>query len=132
MPQIPIIAPLIVVGLVVGSMLKSKSLKISGRKLAFASLAAGVLNSVHAYFLYLLTPARTTVTAVGVTTGVPPMGGLASTTREAFVAGSFLGAVLVVLLVFGIAMVYARIRRSEEPVDFPEQTSETEPTLTAS
>jgi hypothetical protein len=37
-----------------------------------------------------------------------------------------------VLLVFGIAMVYVRIRRSEELVEAPELVAEEEPTLTPS
>ena len=132
MPQIPIIVPLIVVGLVVGSILKSKSPKISRKRLASASLVAGLLNSIHAYLLYLLTPTRTAASATGVPTGAPPMEGFASTSEGAFVAASFLSAFLMVLLVFGIAMAYVRIRRSEELVDVPELTSEAEPALTTS
>jgi len=37
-----------------------------------------------------------------------------------------------VLLVFGIAMVYVRIRRGEEIVEGPELAAEEEPTLTPS
>jgi len=131
-PQIPIIVPLIVVGLVVGSILKSKSPKISRKRLVSASLVAGLLNSVHAYLLYLLTPTRTAASLGGAATGAPPIGGLASTSEGAFVAASFLSAFLMVLLVFGIAMAYVRIRRSEELVDVPELTSEVEPTITPS
>jgi FtsH-binding integral membrane protein len=132
MPQIPIIVPLIVVGLVVGSMLKSKSPKISRKRLASASLVAGLLNSIHAYLLYLLTPTRTAASFGGAATGAPPTGGLASTSEWAFVAASFLSAFLMVLLVFGIAMVYVRIRRSEELVEAPELAAEEGPTLTPS
>ena len=132
MPQIPIIVPLIVVGLVVGSMLKSKSPKISRKKLASASLVAGLLNSIHAYLLYLLTPTRTAASATGAPTGGPPLQGLASTSVGAFVASSFLAAFLIVLLVIGIAMAYVRIRRGEELVEAPELAAEEEPTLTPS
>jgi hypothetical protein len=132
MPQIPIIVPLIVVGLVVGSMLKSKSPKISRKRLASASLVAGLLNSIHAYLLYLLTPTGTAASFRGAATGAPPMGGLASTSEGAFVVASFLSAFLMVLLVFGIAMVYVRIRRGEELVEAPELAAEEEPTLTPS
>jgi len=131
MPQIPIIVPLIVVGLVVGSMLKSKSPKISRKRLASASLVAGLLNSIHAYLLYLLTPTRTAYSATGAPTGGPPLQGLASTSG-AFVASSFLAAFLIVLLVIGIAMAYVRIRRGEELVEAPELAAEEEPTLTPS
>jgi hypothetical protein len=132
MPQIPIIVPLIVVGLVVGSMLKSKSPKISRKRLASASLVAGLSNSIHAYLLYLLTPTRTAASATGTPTGAPPMAGLATTSEGAFVAASFLSAFLMVLLVFGIAMAYVRIRRGEELVEAPELAAEEEPTLTPS
>ena len=132
MPQIPIIVPLIVVGLVVGSMLKSKSPKISRKRLASASLVAGLLNSIHAYLLYLLTPTRTAYSATGAPTGGPPLQGLASTSVGAFVASSFLAAFLIVLLVIGIAMAYVRIRRGEELVEAPELAAEEEPTLTPS
>jgi hypothetical protein len=132
MPQIPIIVPLIVVGLVVGSMLKSKSPKISRKRLASASLVAGLLNSIHAYLLYLLTPTRTAASATGAPTGGPPLQGLASTSVGAFVASSFLAAFFIVLLVIGIAMAYVRIRRGEELVEAPELAAEEEPTLTPS
>jgi len=132
MPQIPIIVPLVVLGLVVGSMLKSKSPKISRKRLASASLVAGLLNSIHAYLLYLLTPTRTAASATGAPTGGPPLQGLASTSVGAFVASSFLAAFLIVLLVIGIAMAYVRIRRGEELVEAPELAAEEEPTLTPS
>jgi len=130
MPQVPIIVPLIVVGLVFGATIRSKNSKISKRKLASASLAAGLLNSVHAYLLYLLAPSQTAPRVTEVLTGAPLMGGLGSTSEEAFVAASFLAGLLMVLLVLGIAMAYVRIRRGEEPVEALEQASETEPTIT--
>jgi hypothetical protein len=132
MPQVPIIVPLIVVGLVVGSILKSKSPKISRRRLASASLVAGLLNSIHAYLLYLLTPTRTAASFGGAAAGALPLQGLASTSEWAFVAASFLAAFLIVLLVIGIAMAYARARRGEELVEAPELAAEEEPTLTPS
>jgi hypothetical protein len=60
------------------------------------------------------------------------MQGLASTSEGGFIAGSFLSAFLMVLLVLGIAMAYVRIRRSEELDESPEQISEAEPTITPS
>lgn len=125
MPQIPIIVPLIVVGLVVGSILKSKSPMISKKKFASASVVAGLLNSIYAYLLYLLTPTQTA-------TGFTRTASLAPTSEGAFVLASFLAAFLIVLLVLGIAMAYVRIRRGEELEEFPEQASEEEPTLTPS
>ena len=132
MPQIPIIVPLIVVGLVVGSILKSKSPRISKRKLASACLVAGLLNSVYAYLLYSLVPTQTTIRTTGLPTGAPPVGGFGSTSLEAFLVASFLAAILIVLLVLGVAMAYVRMRRGEELEEIPEQDSEEEPTLTPS
>jgi hypothetical protein len=132
MPQIPVIVPLIVVGLVLGAIVKSKRARISKRKLASASLVAGLLNSTHAYLLYSLAPTQTVASVTGVPTGAPPMEGLAFASEEAFVAASFLAALLIVLLVLGIAMVYVRLRRGEELVEVPEQTPEAEPALTPS
>ena len=128
MPQIPIIVPLIVVGLVVGSIIKSKSPRISKKKLASASLVAGLLNSIHAYLLYSLAPAQTAARF----TGAPTTALLAPTSEGAFVAASFLAAFLIVLLVLGIALAYVRIRRGEELVEAPELAAEEEPTLTPS
>jgi len=133
MPQIPIIVPLIVVGLVVGSIVKFKSPRISKKKLASASLVAGLLNSIHAYLLYLLAPAQIPTRVTGIpTTGPTALEGFASTSEVSFVAASFLAAFLIVLLVLGIALAYVRIRRGEELVEIPEQTPEAEPTLTPS
>ena len=133
MPQIPIILPMIILGLVVGSIIKSQSPRISKKKLASASLGAGLLNSIHAYLLYLLTPAQS---AAG-STGVPPTGtftppttgalpqGIASTSEASFVAASFLTAFLVVLLVLGVAALYARVGKGEDFQEAAEVTSET-------
>jgi len=132
MPQIPIITPLIVLGLVFGSALKSKSRGISKKKLASASLAAGVLNSIHAYLLYLLTPTRLAVPFAGIpTTSATAIEGFASTSEVSFVGASFLAAFLMVFLVLGVAMAYARVGRGEELREAEEVTPE-EATLTAS
>jgi hypothetical protein len=130
MPQIPIIAPLIVIGLLLGAIVKSKISRISRRKLVSSSLVAGLLNSIHAYLLYSLTPTRTVASVTGIPTGAPSMEGLASTSEGAFVAASFLSAFLMVLLVFGIARAYVRIRGSAELDEVPEQNSEAEPAPT--
>ena len=133
MPQIPIIVPLIVVGLVVGSTIKSKSPRISKKKLASASVAAGLLNSVHAYLLYLFAPVQIPTRVTGIpTTGTTALEGFASTSEASFVVASFLAAFLIVLLVLGVAMAYARVGRGEELRETAELTSEEEAALTAS
>ncbi len=133
MPQIPIIVPLIVLGLVVGSIVKSKSPRISKKKLVSASLAAGLLNSIHAYLLYLLAPAQIPTRVTGIpTTGPTALEGFASTSEVSFVVASFLAAFLMVLLVLGVAMAYARVGRGEELREAAEVTSEEEAGLTPS
>jgi len=103
MPEIPIIIPVIIAGLTVGSVIKSKSPRISKKKLASASLVAGFLNAVHAYLLYLFA------------------GGLSSqnlyilrTSELVFVMASLLAGFLIVFAILGIAVAYARIRKGEE------------------
>jgi len=133
MPQIPIIVPLIVVGLVVGSIIKSKSPRISKKKLASASLAAGLLNSIHAYLVYLLAPAQISGRVTGIPTTMPTnLQGFASTSEVPFVVASFVAAFLMVLLVLGLAMAYARVGRAEELGETAEVIPEEEVTLTPS
>ena len=130
MPQIPIIVPLIVVGLVVGSTIRSKSPRISKKKLMSASLAAGVLNSIHAYLPYLLVPAQIPTGLTGIPTTAPTaLQGFASTSEVSFLVASFLAAFLMVLLVLGVAMAYARVGRGEELEEAAEVTSEEEAVL---
>ena len=133
MPQIPIIIPLIVIGLVVGSIVKSRSPRISKKKLASASLVAGLLNSVYAYLIYSLIPTQIPTGAPGVLQGASPsLTGFASTSVLSFVAASFLAAFVMVLLVLGVAAAYARVRKGEEFQEALETTSEEEAALTSS
>jgi len=130
MPEIPIIVPLIVVGLVVGSILKSKDPTISKKKLGSASLVAGLLNSVYAYLMYSLVPTQIAAGAAGVPQGGPAMPtGLASTSVVSFTAASFLAAFLLVLLVLGVAAIYARVGKREEIEEAAEVASEEEAAL---
>jgi formate hydrogenlyase subunit 3/multisubunit Na+/H+ antiporter MnhD subunit len=119
MPEIPIIIPLIAAGLAVGSVIKSKSPRISKKKLASASLVAGFLNAVHAYLVYTFTPRGTLARGT-----IPP-----PSTPVPFVAASFLAGFLIVSAILGIAAVYAWIRRGGEPEEVPELSSEEELTL---
>lgn len=107
MPQLPVIIPLIVIGISFGSLLKSEKAKISLRRVMIWSLVAGLLNAVNAYAVYLLTPqptfggatfARTTTTTA---TYIP------------FTAASFLAGFIIVAAVFGIARVVSRRHQGE-------------------
>jgi hypothetical protein len=130
MPQIPIVVPLIVIGLAVGSTIKSKSPRISKKKLASASLAAGLLNSIHAYLLYLLVPVQIPTRVTGIpTTGPTALQGFASTSEVSFLVASFLAAFLMVLLVLGVAMAYARVGRGQELGEAAEVASEEDAVL---
>jgi glucose uptake protein GlcU len=120
MPQIPIIIPVIIAGITVGSVIKSQSPRISRRKLMSASLVAGLLNAINAYAVDYLTP-RQTFAATNFT--VP------QTSWVVFVVASFIGGFLIVLAVLGIAMIYARRGKGAEE-ELPELLSETEPKVT--
>ena len=118
MPEIPIIIPVIVAGLAVGSVIKSKSPRISKKKLASASLAAGFLNAVHAYLLYLFAGRLSSQNLY-----------ILPASEFAFVIASLLAGFLIVFAILGIAIIYARIRRGGELEEIPELTSEEESTL---
>jgi hypothetical protein len=125
-----------VVGLVVGSTIKSKTMRISKKKLTSASVTAGLLNSIHAHLLYLLTPAQIPTQVTGIPTTGPTalegFEGFALTSEVPFVVASFLAAFLMVLVVLGVAIAYARVGRGEELREVAEPTSEEEAALTAS
>jgi hypothetical protein len=130
MPQVPIIIPVIVAGIAVGSVIKSKSPKISRRKLASASLAAGLLNAVHAYVVDMISPRQTFTRAAS--SAIPTQFSAITTSPVGLVVASFLAGFLIVVGVLGIAIVYVRIRKEEEPEEPSEPASEEEPALTAS
>jgi hypothetical protein len=124
MPQIPIVIPLIVAGIAVGSAIKSQSPGISRRKLMSASLVAGLLNAINAYLVDLLSPQQTFARA---NLSVPQT--VVQTSWIVFVVASFIGGFLIVLAVLGIAMIYARGRKGAEE-ELPELAPE--PKLTPS
>jgi len=123
MPEISIIIPMIVTGVAVGSLIRSKSPRISKRMLVSASLIAGLLNGVYGYVVYSFSPQPTFPRGVSF---------IAQTSWVEFVVGSFLAGFFIVLAVLGIAMMYARIRKGEELEELPELASEQESKLTPS
>ena len=128
MPQIPIIIPVIVAGIAVGSVIKSQSPRISRRKLMSASLVAGLLNAINAYVVDSLSPRQT---FAGVTSR-PPSFSVPQTSWIVFVVASFIGGFLIVLAVLGIAMIYARRGKGAEQEELPELVSETKTKATPS
>ena len=119
MPTAPIIIPLIIAGLIVGSLLASQTRKISKKKLLGASAVAGLLNMANAYLVYTLFPSNTRFGAGGFTggssagfTGGYPAGyqfrAAGASSEGSFLILSFITGLLIVLAVVGIALVYAR------------------------
>lgn len=116
MPQLPIILPMIITGIYVGSLIKSKTGKIPKKKLAYASLASGVLNALYAYASYLMTPRPTYARAATTAQQSPEL---------VFVFSSFIAGVLVLLAVVGIAMIYIRFRGGQT-IEEPDTSTETD------
>jgi len=115
MPSTPIILPIIVTGIVVGSLVKSKAGTFPKKKIAYASLVSGVLNSVYAYASYLMTPRPTFARAATVQ----------QSPELVFTFSSFIAGVLVVLAVVGVAMIYTRLRGGQT-IEEADVTTESE------
>jgi hypothetical protein len=129
MPQIPIIIPVIVAGITVGSVIKSQS-RISKRKLMSASLIAGVLNAINAYVVNSMSPQQTFVRATFTSTQTANFSNFSvpQTSWIVFVTASFIGGFLIVLGVLGIAMIYARKGGGAEE-EIPELAPQPEPKI---
>jgi len=118
MPQPPIILPIIVTGLTLGSILASQSKKISKRRLAGISLISGLLNGAYAYVLYELSPpptfsrAGTTVSGTGAT--FSRAGAFQTGSETGFIISSFITGFIFVVAVCGIALLYARFRGKKD------------------
>ena len=110
MPQPPIVLPIIITGLTLGSILASEAKTISKKKFAGISLVSGLLNSAYAYVLYELSPPPTfsragfTGTQFRVQTG----------SETGFIISSFITGFIIVIAVCGIALAYARFRGKKE------------------
>ncbi len=114
MPQIPIIIPILLTGVLVGSIIKSKTRSVSKKKLASASVMSGLLNAGYAYLSYILTPLQT-------------FRGFAAprASELGYVASSFIVGVLVVLAVVGIGLLYARFRGAKRQENEESELEET-------
>lgn len=120
MPQLPIIIPIIVIGILIGWLQKSKKPKIPWRKVALWTLVAGALNAANAYAVYILTPQPTFRGAAA--------GAFVRTTSEiGFTTASFLAGFLIVAAVFVIAAAYGRVRKGDSELgEEPEPEADTE------
>jgi formate hydrogenlyase subunit 3/multisubunit Na+/H+ antiporter MnhD subunit len=120
MPTVPIVVPIIITGILVGSMIKSPRSK-KKRKVAAGSVLSGALNAAYAFVMYEFTP---TPTSTFRTFTVRPPSELA------FVVSSFVTGLVFVLAVLGIALLYGRVRKGEEEPDLStEETEESKLTL---
>jgi hypothetical protein len=110
--------PLIITGLVVGSMVKGH--KVSKKKLAGAAVLSGVLNGAQAYLIYLLTPQPTFISAGGASAAASTffqstaVVALRGASEVDFAISSILAGILIVLVIVGIAKLYAGSRGGTE------------------
>lgn len=117
MPTVPIIIPVIVLGIFVGSMMKAGKKRTSKKKLLVTGLIAGGLNAGYSYLLEMITP-RTTFTN---NTGFTANRAFSVSVGLGFYIASFLVGFILILAVFAIAAAYLRVRGggeaevSEEP-----------------
>lgn len=131
MPQAPIIIPIIITGILVGTIAASKGELVKRKKLLLASLLSGILNVVNAYLLILLTPARSFQYQgqfQGQFTGTAQStyryrGGGGANTQLLLLVSSFIVGFLIPLAVIGIGMLYARRKAGKE---FSEESGEDE------
>ena len=118
MPQAPIIIPIIITGILVGTIAASKGTMVKRKKLLLASLLSGILNVVNAYLLILLTPARSFPSQFTGTaqSAYRYRGGGGANSQLLLLISSFLVGFLIPLAVIGIGMLYAR-RKAGKGVD---------------
>ncbi len=115
MPTLPMIVPIIIVGGLVGSLLKSRKPKIPWKRTLLWSIIAGLLNAAYAYAELILTPQPTTTfRGAAFVAQVSPI---------VFTVGSFLAAFLIVIVIFGVAAIFLRLRGGDME---PEEETETE------
>lgn len=119
MPQLPVLIPIIVTGLLVGSVMRSGGRGISKRRLAGASVLSGLLNGGQAYVVNLLTP-QPTSTFFGA--AVPAA--VRQTSELVFTISSILAGIFIPLAIVGIAMLYARSRGGAEEEESVDLTAE--------
>jgi cytochrome bd-type quinol oxidase subunit 2 len=139
MPTAPIIIPVIVAGITLGSLLASESHKITKKKLLGTSLVSGLLNVANAYAIYLLFPPPSFSRFSGGGTFTGGGGGFtgggtafrsAASSPISFLVLSFITGFLIVLVIVEVALFYARRKsgQSEEEETEPEKEEE-EPKL---
>jgi len=118
MPQLPVIIPMIVTGLLVGSMIRNAGRGISKKKIGGASVLSGLLNGVEAYVANLLIPQPTsTFIRAGSTVSFTVPAAARQSSELVFYISSVLAGILIPLVIVGIAMLYSRGRQGGEQVE---------------
>jgi hypothetical protein len=125
MPQLPIIIPIIVTGLLVGSAMRNPDRRISKKRIGGASVLSGVLNAAEAYVVNLLTPQPTsTFFRAGSTVSFTVPAAARQSSELVFYVSSVLAGILIPLVIVGIAMFYSRGRHTEEEVEEETETQD--------
>src|SRR5208282_4999899 len=123
MPSTPIIIPIIITGVLVGTIAASKGEIVKRKKLLSASLLSGILNVVNAYLLILLTPARSGYSGQysgqfsGTAQSAYRARGGGANTQLLLIISSFIVGFLIPLVIIGIGMLYARHKIGKEGFD---------------
>ena len=148
MPQIPVLIPIIVTGLLVGSIMIHEGHKISKKRLGGVSVVSGLLNGAQAYLVNYLMPSSTPRAGAGGTFIVAGGGGAfiggggetfpsaavtaAAAARQSteltYYISSILVGILIPLVILGIALFRARSKGSDEEVE-PEEVEPEDSTL---
>jgi hypothetical protein len=134
MPQIPVLIPIIVTGVLVGSVMINAGRRISMKRLGIASLLSGLLNGAQAYLVNYLMPQTTVRTGTatfpggGTFTGAGTFTGGAAAVRQTseltYTISSVIVGILIPLVILGIAMFRSRSKSSDEEVEPEESISE--------
>ena len=114
MPQPPIVLPIIITGLTLGSILASQAKTISKKKFAGISLVSGLLNSAYAFLYYELSPPPTFSRAGTTFSGAGTQFRVQTGSETGFIISSFITGIIFVLAVCGIALAYARFRGKKD------------------
>ena len=123
MPQTPMIIPIIIAGLTLGSVLVSEKHILSKKKLLGVSALSGILNLGNAYLVYELLPPPTFNRSGSQFSQFSQFRAAAAASSESsFYVSSFIVGFLLVLAVVGIALTYARFRSHKAAEEETEET----------
>ncbi len=133
MPDIPNIAPLLITGVMIGSILRTTKAHVSWRFIIMGSLLGGLGNVANAVLLYLsqgqqTRPAMPQAISETIPQVTPPAfaGGqmISAQSLASFVALSFIVGAFMILLVFVAARLTVRIRGRKSVEEEEQQPSD--------